>query len=304
MDQHSKNAIGTPEPEPLMIDETGDEQASRMEELRARYSMYWDLRNREQTRDITLETLSRKGLIRTINELENQVMTERANGEYWERAGREARAHSRGAASEVDRLRALCDQGATKIDDLYKECAAKANAAEGLKADLKKSREAHELTAYKLADAIKERDKLRLGIQANAGQRVLVDKEYDDLKAKVSELEQTLSIVRGDLATANNKLNARSVLPKITLPSDWLYGWNEEQQSKATLQAKLGAAAHRAKRAERKAAKANTELDAMRKHAMALADSVRIMAGVSRECRCKMCTNAFAAIDYLKQTKK
>lgn len=217
---------------------------------------------------------------------------------------------------EIGRLKILCDQGSKKIDELKRDNQslgsqvtwlrtyrtepsdeldslrmrlADAEACETLRAKLKRSEEAHEKTANKLADVIGERDKATSQL-TNALDRVV-------------ELEQTLSIVRGDLATANNRLNTRRALPTITLPADWLDGWNEEQRSKVTLQAELGAAIHRATRAERKAAKANTELDVMRKHARVLADVVDHRELVEMDCDCKMCVEARAALDYLKQPK-
>lgn len=253
----TETVAGAPKPEHhLHIDETGDDQARQMEEQRARYAMYWELRNREQTRDITLETLSRTGLIRTINELENQVMTERANGEYWERAGREARAHSLGVALKIDELRVV---------------QVKLGAAER---QVEIVTEAHEMTASRLSDVIKERDEAR---------------------AKIVDLERTLSIVRGDLATATRaRLNAEG-----NLYAELDRGIEHNQ----SLQAGLTAANSRASRAERKAAKANTELDAMLKHLKALGTVVKRRETVLPDCQCDMCSNARAALDYLKQPK-
>lgn len=202
MDQHSKNAIGTPEPEEL----------------------------------VNANTKLRK---------------------YWAGRAYEAELQVEQLTAEVDRLRAMCDQWRRDFD-------------------------------------------------RETGKRIAADLDKGDALAKVSELEQTLSIVRGDLATAERARSKAegdlyAELERGTEHNRVMFDYVFDRQR---LQSGLSAANNRAARAERKAAKANTELDAMRKHARALANVVELRETVSQDCTCEMCRDARAALDYLKQPKE
>ncbi len=309
-----ETVAGSPAPDKrLMIDETGDEQARQMLEQRARYADYWKLRNREKTRNITLETMSWSGLIRTINELENQVMSERANGEYWERAGREARAYARGIAEQLDKQASEIEHlktgvvhyadvggvpiyeslegrearhkselerlnGLVRIANSDKHEAERANGSLGKELayarkkidDLKRQKDAiHErLSWYEKyrTEPSDELDKTR--IRAENAERAC-----ETLAAKLKAAEQERDKAQADARrTGNHGGGHVTVLPVVTLPADWMVQATADAKAVDTLKAELGAALHRATRAERKAADANLTNEELRKALMDIAN--------------------------------
>jgi len=325
--------------------------------------IYETLEGREARHKSEIERLN--GLVRIANSDKHEA--ERANGSLGEELAY--------ARKKIDDLKRQKDaiherlswyekyrtEPSDELDSLRLRLTGSNEACETLRAKLEAAEQhikvvtdAHEKTAHKLADVIKERDEARYNIETTAselswtqatlsnskgqaetsrnyaaslerqldeeraktaelervrdqviinarameesnkkfqrmyyaGQRVLIDKENEDLKAKLSELEQTLSIVRGDLATAE-----RARLQTEDSASAWevraTRGW-EASASRITerlLQQDLGAAVHRATRAERKAAAANKELEATRKRMTDLVEKYEAVCEQAIDCR-------------------
>lgn len=147
--------------------------------------------------------------------------------------------------SEIERLNGLLNQGADKIDELKRELRDARGTIDWYKEFRKEPTGELESTKIRLGDAVKACETL-------AGKLKAAEQERDKAQADARRTE-------------NHGGGHVTVLPVVTLPADWMTQVTADAKTVDTLKAELGAALHRATRAERKAASANLTNEELRK---------------------------------------